>query len=266
MPYSRRYNDSSTSNSQPSTMPNAQRFESLLPLAPLRSSVALAVALGALGTAGLGLIAASWIDAGPAYLVKSLGIFAVAATLVVGLVGPHHPFPRFGPANHVTLVRVALVSIAAGLVGEPRSARVTWLAVAATITVVVLDGLDGWLARRSRVSSAFGARFDMETDALLILVLSVLVWQHGKAGAWILACGLMRYAFVACGWLLPWMAGPLRSTVRGKAVAIGQLVGLGAVLSPLVPAPQSAVVAAATLAMLVWSFAVDVMWLYRSSR
>ena len=49
---------------------------------------------------------------------------------------------------------------------------------------------------RSNEASSFGARFDMETDALLILVLAALVWQHGKAGPWILAAGLMRYAFV----------------------------------------------------------------------
>ncbi len=86
--------------------------------------------------------------------------------------------------------------------------------------------MDGWRDDAAQ-QSAFGARFDMETDAALILILSVLVWQHDKAGAWVIACGLMRYAFVAAGWVMPWMAGPLRSTLRGKSVAIGQLVGLG---------------------------------------
>ena len=42
------------------------------------------------------------------------------------------------------------------------------------------------------MTSGYGARFDMETDAAFILVLSILVWQHGKAGAWVLLCGLMR--------------------------------------------------------------------------
>ena len=39
--------------------------------------------------------------------------------------------------------------------------------------------------RRSR--ARFGARFDMEIDALLILALSILAWRHGKAGAWVVA-------------------------------------------------------------------------------
>ena len=43
-----------------------------------------------------------------------------------------------------------------------------------------------------------------------------------------------------------------------------QVAGLGAVVSPLLATPVSVVVAAATLAALTWSFAVDVLWLRRS--
>jgi phosphatidylglycerophosphate synthase len=111
--------------------------------------------------------------------------------------------------------------------------------------------------------SGFGARFDMETDALLILVLSVLTWQHAKAGPWVLLCGLMRYAFVAAGWVMPWLARPLRSTTRGKAAAVAQMLGLCVALAPVVPLPISAGVAAAALATLIWSFAIDVVWMRR---
>jgi len=61
------------------------------------------------------------------------------------------------------------------------------------------------------------------------------------------------------------MAGPLRSTLRGKSIAIAQLVGLGAALLPVVPVPISDIVAAITLALLVWSFAVDIAWLKRQA-
>ena len=37
----------------------------------------------------------------------------------------------------------------------------------------------------------------METDAAFTLVLCALVLQAGQAGPWVLAAGLMRYAFVA---------------------------------------------------------------------
>jgi phosphatidylglycerophosphate synthase len=234
-----------------------------LPGSPLRSSVIGAVLLGVLVILAYAPIVASQTMSGADYIKRCLLFFAVAALLVIGRVGTHHPFPRFGPANVVTMLRAALVAGVAGLIGETLDDRIAWLAVIAVVIIAVLDGVDGWLARQNGESSGFGARFDMEVDAALILILSILVWVHGKAGAWVIVCGLMRYAFVAAGWVLPWLAAPLRSTMRGKSVAIGQLVGLGAALSPVVPPPVSHVVAAVTLTTLVWSFAVDIVWLKR---
>ena len=99
----------------------------------------------------------------------------------------------------------------------------------------MLDGVDGWLARRSRMASAFGARFDVETDALFVMAMSILVWQHGKAGAWVLLGGMMRYVFVMAGWWLRWMARPLRPTRRAKTVSVCHMVGLSVALAPIVP-------------------------------
>jgi phosphatidylglycerophosphate synthase len=210
-------------------------------------------------------IVASETMSGADYIKRTFLFFAAAGLLVLVRVAGHHPFPRFGAANTVTLLRVSLVAGVAGFIGETPSDRIAWFAAAAVTAVALLDGFDGWLARRSAQQSVFGARFDMETDAALILILSVLVWRHEKAGAWVLACGLMRYGFVVAGWMLPWMAGPLRSTLRGKTVAIAQLVGLGTALLPAVPVPVSTIVAAITLALLVWSFAVDIAWLKRQA-
>ena len=108
----------------------------------------------------------------------------------------------------------------------------------------------------------------METDALLILLMSLLVWRHDKAGVWVVACGLMRYLFVAAGWILPWMRGRLTPTVSGKTVAVLQLAGLGLALAPVVAPPVSALVAALTLAALAWSFGVDIgrLWRQRAER
>ena len=163
-----------------------------------------------------------------------------------------------GPADYVTLVRLVLVAVMAFTISRDPTTALQWTLIALTTIVGVMDGFDGWVARRTGTASAFGARFDMETDALLILVLSILVWQHDKAGVWVLLCGVMRYVFVAAGWLLPWMAKPLTPTLRGKTVAVIQYIGLGAALSPVFPSPASDVVAAATLTALAWSFALDV--------
>jgi phosphatidylglycerophosphate synthase len=199
---------------------------------------------------------------GATYLLKAGGVFAAIAAFALAGRRAHHPFPRVGPANQVTAVRALLVAMIAGLVGETPAPALAAAAVAGGGVVTALDGADGWLARRSGMSSAFGARFDMEVDALLIQVLALLVWQHDKAGAWVVASGLLRYAFVAAGEIWPWMRRPLVPTIRGKAICIVQIAGLLIALAPPVAPPASAIVAALALAALAYSFSVDTMWLW----
>jgi phosphatidylglycerophosphate synthase len=187
---------------------------------------------------------------------------AIAAIAALGLRN-HHPFPRFGPANVVTSLRALLVAGVAGLIGEPHSPAVAWAAVWLGLTATLLDGADGWLARRTGMHSRFGARFDVEIDALLIQVLAILAWRHGKAGGWVLFSGLLRYLFVAAGWALEWMRRPLSPTIRGKVTCIVQIGGLLIALSPIVSPPLSDLVAAIALIALTGSFAVDVNRLWR---
>lgn len=179
------------------------------------------------------------------------------------MLAKHHPFPRFGPANYVTLSRAVLVLLVAALIGRPGTPNLLWFIVGITAFAAVLDGVDGWLARRTGMASAFGARFDMETDAALIMVLSILVCQHGKAGSWVLLSGLLRYIFVAAGWVLPWLARPLSSTWRAKTIAIAQLVVLICAVAPIIPVTLSNIAAAIALVALGWSFALDVLRLHR---
>jgi hypothetical protein len=47
---------------------------------------------------------------------------------------------------------------------------------------------------------------------------------------------------------------------------VGQVLGLAGALAPIVPAPLSTVLAACALAMLSWSFAIDIRWLWRQPR
>ncbi len=100
----------------------------------------------------------------------------------------------------------------------------------------MLDGVDGWLARRHGIASRFGARFDMEIDALLILALSVLAWRHDKAGAWVIASGMLRYAFVAAGTVAPWLRGALPPSRRRQTICVIQIAALTLVMLPSVAA------------------------------
>jgi phosphatidylglycerophosphate synthase len=183
-------------------------------------------------------------------------------TIAFGLVGGHHPYHRFGPANQVTTLRAVLAALVASCIGEPAVPQVAATASAAAVLIAALDGVDGWLARRSRMASAFGARFDVETDALFVMAMSILAWQHGKAGGWVLLGG-MRYIFVMAGWCLRWMARPLQPTRRAKTISVVHMVSVAVALTPVVPQPLSAMTVAAALLALSWSFAVDVRRLWR---
>jgi phosphatidylglycerophosphate synthase len=176
-----------------------------------------------------------------------------------------HPFDRFGPANQVTAGRAVLTVAVATTALMQTSETTAWAAVGLGVLITLLDGVDGWLARRSGMASAFGARFDMEVDAFLILALSVLTWRHGKAGPWIIASGLLRYLFVAAGWCLPWMQRPLPPSRRRQTVCVVQIAALLFALLPVVPAPAAAGLAAVSLAALCYSFLVDVVWLWQSA-
>lgn len=195
---------------------------------------------------------------------RTLALAVVGAGFVVFFALRHLGGNGFGFANRVTLARGALTAFVLALVGAPAVAAEAWIALGTALIAFALDHVDGRLARSRGEASAFGARFDMETDAVLILGLSVLVWQYDKAGVWVLSAGAMRYAFIACGWLLPWLERPLPPSRRRQAVCVLQTATLLVALVPFVASPLSAVVAGAGLAALVGSFAIDVRWLFRA--
>ena len=210
------------------------RFPLQLPRAPLRSSMIRIVVSCLAVILLLAPVVASWTMSGADYIRRCLLFFVAAAILVVGRVSAHHPFPRFGAANSVTLLRVAFVAGVAGLIGEAPDERIAWLAVATVVVVAALDGVDGWLARRDATGQCVwravrhGNRRRIDPDPLG----ARLAAREGRRVGHRMRPDALP--FVAAGWVLPWMAAPLRSTMRGKSVAIGQFVGLSVALLPVV--------------------------------
>src|SRR4051794_2050223 len=92
---------------------------------------------------------------------------------------------RLGPADQVTLLRATLVGGLTALAVDSFTRPVS-LAVLVPLAVVALalDAVDGWVARRTDTVSALGARFDMEVDAYLLLVLSAYLVR--PIGGWVL--------------------------------------------------------------------------------
>jgi phosphatidylglycerophosphate synthase len=168
-----------------------------------------------------------------------------------------------GAANRVTLFRATLVGGVLALVADSLRGHAQVVAIVAFAAVaLVLDGVDGKVARRTGTSTALGARFDMEIDAILVMGLSVFVAE--SLGWWVLAIGALRYVFVAAQHVLPWLQGPLPHRYVRKVVAATQGVVLVVAASGVLPQVLAIVAVGLALGTLCWSFGRDSHWLWRA--
>ena len=224
--------------------PRAVLSAQLLLIAGLAATVALS---------GAGLSPAGWA------VGVTCGVITNAA-LTIGR--QHYRADRLTRADWVTLARAAVAFGVAALVvdsfGEP--VPVTTLVPLAALALA-LDAVDGWVARRTRTGK-LGAQFDGEVDAFLILVLSVYVAR--SAGAWVLAIGTARYAFLAAGWPLQWMRAPLPPRFWRKVVAATQGIVLTVAAAGVLPAAVTTAALVLALVLLFESFGRDVLWLWRN--
>jgi phosphatidylglycerophosphate synthase len=164
-------------------------------------------------------------------------------------------------ADWVTLTRATLAVGVAALVAQSFDHRTPVATlVSLTTLALTLDAVDGCVARRTRTAATLGAHFDGEVDAFLILVLSVYVAR--SHGAWVLAIGAVRYAFLAAGWPLPWMRAPLPPRYWRKVVAAMQGIVLTIAAADVLPLALSRALVVGALALLAESFGRDVWWLW----
>ena len=225
-------------------------------MVPIRKGLATSLAmlgllLAALGSLGLGLV--------PAVVGLMCGVVLCVA-VHRGLVAASSA--ALGPGDVVTLSRAILACALAALVvdtslGEPAGAVIVPLAVVA----LVLDAVDGRVARATGTMSDFGNRFDGEADAFLLLVLSLHVAP--PYGWWVLAIGMARYAFGLAGWAWPWLRVRLPFRFWRKVVTGVQGVALVVAAAGVLPRPATYAVLILALALLAESFGRDVLWSWR---
>ena len=170
-----------------------------------------------------------------------------------------------GPADLVTLARSVLVGGIAALVADAFRGPVPVGALTAlAVGALVLDGVDGRVARYTRTVSVVGARFDMEVDSVLVLLLSLFVARW--LGPWVLAVGSAHYCLVLARRALPWLRAEVPPRHWCKVVAVVQcsvLITAAAGVLPRVAAVASLVLVAV---LLVESFGREVWWLWSRHR
>ncbi len=171
---------------------------------------------------------------------------------------------RVGIANGVTWARCALVGAVIALIPTAGDGRATVeLAVAAAVAIL-LDGVDGRVARATGTVSAFGSRFDMEVDASLVLALSIVA--ASRVGPWVLLLGAARYLLLLATLLVPRLGEPTPPRIWRKVVAVLQGVVLTLVCAGVLPGPVAEASAVAAGLALAWSFGTQVHGLLRPER
>jgi phosphatidylglycerophosphate synthase len=207
----------------------------------------------------VGLSVAGWIAAGVYLALLCLGVASGWAHLHRAVAPVQDP--SLGPANLITLARSLLIGGVVALVvtglpdGWTDSQRA--LAVVLAAVAVVLDGVDGQVARRTRTSSAFGARFDVEIDSVLALV--VALWLAWTLSPLALVIGFARYLYLAAARIWHWLNLPLPPRLSRKVIGLSGSIALIFAMARLVPDPAAiAILAVATVAV-VHSFGRDIV-------
>jgi phosphatidylglycerophosphate synthase len=220
------------------------------PVIGLATQAALLAVLGV--TAGL---------TGTGVVVAAVTALAVAGALARGLQRSRPAV--FGAANLVTLTRASLVVGVAGLLPAPDDPA-RWTLVGLASVALLLDLVDGRVARATGGVTALGARFDMETDALLIGLLSVeVVLQYGGSAGWVLLIGAARYLLWLAERTAPWLRAATPPRPWAKVVAAIQGVLLVGACARLLPTGPTLILLAAGLVLLAESFGWQLRWRWR---
>lgn len=186
---------------------------------------------------------------------------------------------RFRPADAVTLLRTLLQGIFAAAVveatavqGVPTGSGLPLVLILLAVIILIMDGLDGAVARSAGGGTPAGARYDEAADAVVLLVMAFAAAL--AVGWWALLLGLLRPAFALGGRVRPAWRRPLEPSRRRKVLGIAPGVLLLAALAPWpgaageVPAGVElglrAVPVALGLALVTISFALDVRHLERT--
>jgi phosphatidylglycerophosphate synthase len=229
---------------------------------PALPSIWVAAFLAMLVTAALLGVVSATVGLGAVGWITGLVTGSAAAALLV-TARKRSDQPAILPADWVTLTRMLLIAGVTALVADSFSRPVSVTAlVTLSAVALALDAVDGQVARRTGTATPVGARIDGETDAFLILVLSIAVSRD--YGSWVLAIGAVRYAFLLAGWLIPWLRAPLPPRFWRKVVAAIQGIALTVAASGVTSRAVGMITVAVALLLLAESFGHDVIWLYRT--
>lgn len=173
----------------------------------------------------------------------------------------------FGLANTVTLLRGLLYAVVAGFVVVPAETALAWVPAVCYGTGVVLDKVDGAIAKTVGEETALGKRLDMAFDIFGLVAAPLVAVLWGALPVYYLSLSAARYAFVGAVRLHCWRGGTVHSlpdSDLGRYLAGVQMVFVTIALVPAVPTALVYTVAPVVLAPSLAVFIRD--YLYATGR
>lgn len=152
---------------------------------------------------------------------------------------PGDPLASLGAPNFVTVVRGACFAAVAGFVVVGHTPGIRWLPAAFYGVGVLLDLVDGSLARHVGPRTVLGDKLDHAIDTLGFLVAPVVGILWGRLPVWYLSLAVARYAFKAACWQRARRGHPVDDLAPSRLrryLAAGQMAFLSIALAPLVSA------------------------------
>lgn len=158
------------------------------------------------------------------------------------------------PANWLTVMRIVLIPLFIVLLFQKRMD----LALAAFVLAAATDFLDGFVARRTRITS-LGRFLDPAADKLMLVSAFIVLPLVDGIQAWISIVVVSRDVIISLGYLwiyLKWGSSRITPRVLGKVTTLVQSLSVGfIILAHLVPAlaPGRTYAAAAVVVVTVLS-------------
>ena len=125
-------------------------------------------------------------------------------------------------ANQITALRFIISSITALIVTQiPAFSSFILFGLA-----ILLDGIDGFLARKYQSTSAVGALFDKTVDAYFVLLLSFILVLNYGVPFWFLGIGYLHYGYELLLYGLGWQSLTIPKNPIGKYAAAFLFISL----------------------------------------
>lgn len=160
----------------------------------------------------------------------------------------------------LTICRGGLYAAVAGFLLVPPAPPLRWAPGICYGAGVVLDSVDGALARRTDSTTDLGTRLDMAFDTVGFLVAPLVGVAWGRLPVWFLALSAARYLYRGGRWWRRRRGRPVGDLPQSRArrpLAGFQMVFITVALWPVVPAAVVETAAAVALAPSLLVFARD---------